>query len=170
MLLNGQALAGVKYFTARFDPAPGDPDQHIRQDAYLQALAMLDGLTIVYGKHLRKTRVCPNCNATILTYEEKMTDVNIAIALLSDAHDNLFDTAIVVSADSDLSGPISDVLSRYADKRIIVAFPPNRVSNDLRTVASGSFRIWENRLGRNQLPDPVVKPDGDVIAKPQRWN
>ena len=99
-----------------------------------------------------------------------MTDVNIAVALLNDAHDNIFDTSIVVSADSDLSGPISDVLSRYVDKRIIVAFPPNRVSNDLRTVASGSFRIWENRLSSNQLPDPVVKPDGTIIAKPQRWS
>ena len=170
LLLNDQSLAGVRYFTARFDPDPGDPDQHIRQDTYLQALVTLDDLSIVYGKHLRKTRVCPHCNATILTYEEKMTDVNIAVALLNDAHDNLFDTAILVSADSDLASPIGEVRSRYTDKRIIVAFPPNRVSNDLRTVASGSFRIRRNHLRRNQLPNPVVKPDGDIIAKPQRWS
>lgn len=169
LLLNGQSLAAVRYFTARFDPDPGDPDQHVRQDTYLQALATLADLSIAYGKHLRKVKVCPHCNATILTYEEKMTDVNIAVALLNDAQDNLFDTAIIISADSDLSGPIGEVLSRYADKRIIVAFPPNRVSNDLRTVASGSLRIRQNRLRRNQLPNPVAQSDGGLIAKPQRW-
>ena len=30
------------------------------------------------------------------TYEEKMTDVNIAVELLGDAQDDVFDTAIIV--------------------------------------------------------------------------
>ena len=35
-----------------------------------------------------------------------MTDVNIAVQLLGDAQDKVFDTAIVISADSDLAGPV----------------------------------------------------------------
>ena len=160
MLRRGQSLAAVKYFTAKFAPDPADPGRHIRQDAYLQALDTLPDLSIQYGYHLPKARGCPQCGATISTYEEKMTDVNIAVALLNDAQDNLFDTAIVISADSDLSGPISSVRSRYANKPILVAFPPKRASKELRRVASGSFHIGRDVLRRNQLPDPVVKPDG----------
>ena len=99
-----------------------------------------------------------------------MTDVNIAVALLDDAQDNLFDTAIVISADGDLSGPMSAVRSRYVNKPILVAFPPKRASKELRRVASGSFHIGRDRLRRSQLPDPVVKPDGYTIAKPPRWS
>lgn len=167
---NNQTLAAVRYFTAKFVPNPASPGRHTRQDTYLQALSTLPHLSIQYGYHLPKTRACPRCGATIPAYEEKMTDVNIAVALLNDAQDNLFDTAVVISADSDLSGPISAVRSRYANKPILVAFPPKRASKELRRVASGSFHIGRDRLRRSQLPDPVVKPDGYAIAKPQRWS
>ena len=170
LLRRDQTLIAVRYFTAKFAPDPRDPDRHARQDAYLKALDTLPDLSIRYGYHLPKTRDCPRCGALISTYEEKMTDVNIAVALLNDAQDNLFDTAIVISADSDLSGPISAVRSRYANKPIIVAFPPKRASKELRRVASGSFHIGRDRLRRSQLPDPVVKPDGYTIAKPPRWS
>lgn len=170
LLRHGQSLAEVRYFTTKFAPDPSDPGRHARQDAYLQALDTLPSLSIHYGYHLPKTRTCPQCGATISAYEEKMTDVNIAVSLLNDAQDNLFDTAIVISADGDLSGPISAVRSRYANKPILVAFPPKRASKELVRVASGNFRIGRDRLRRNQLPDPVLKPDGYIIAKPQRWS
>ena len=57
-----------------------------------------------------------------------MTDVNISVALLGDAQDDLFDTAMIVSADSDLVGPVQAVLRRYPEKRVLIAFPPRRVS------------------------------------------
>ena len=40
-----------------------------------------------------------------------------AVELLGDAHADRFDTAIIVSADSDLSGPIGNVRSQYPVKR-----------------------------------------------------
>ena len=55
-----------------------------------------------------------------------MTDVNIAVQLLGDAQDKVFDTAIVISADSDLAGPVQAIRSRYPNKRAIIAFPPER--------------------------------------------
>ena len=35
-----------------------------------------------------------------------MTDVNIAVELLCDAHADAFDTAILLSADGDLTGAV----------------------------------------------------------------
>ena len=124
---------------------------------------------IQYGFHSAKTITCRHCGANIRTYEEKMTDVNIAIALLQDAHDDLYDVAILISADSDLTTPVEVVRQKYANKPVLVRFPPNRISRDLRAAASGSSRIGRDLLRDNQLPDPVVKPDGYEIVKPARW-
>ena len=53
-----------------------------------------------------------------------MTDVNIAVELLGDAQDDAFDTAIIISGDSDLTPPVRATLERYPGKRVIVASLP----------------------------------------------
>ena len=170
LLRPGQSLAIVRYFTARVEPRSDDPEQHVRQDTYLQALATRSELTIQYGHHLPKSVTCQRCGATRQTFEEKMTDVNIAVELLGDAQDDIFDTAIIVSADSDLIGPISAIRRRYADKRVVVAFPPNRASKQLRGVASATFTLGRKLISDSQLPPQVIKPNGYPLRKPDRWN
>ena len=46
-----------------------------------------------------------------------MTDVNIAVEMLADAFHNEYDTAILISADSDLSAPIKKVKSLFPQKK-----------------------------------------------------
>ena len=55
-----------------------------------------------------------------------MTDVNIAVHLLEDAYDGVFDTALLISADGDLAAPVEAVRRRFPTKRIIVVAPPDR--------------------------------------------
>ena len=164
-----QQVTQVKYFTAIFMPNAENPGQPERQDAYLKALATLPNLSIHYGYHLPKTRVCKQCGAILQTHEEKMTDVNIATELLGDAHSDEFDVAILISADSDLSGPITAIKRKYPDKLIVVAFPPGRMSNKLRQVSDVSFTIWRGKVAASQFPDTVINPDGYPIHKPAQW-
>lgn len=159
----------VRYFTARVFPDADDPGKEARQTAYLEALTTLPGLSIHYGYFLPKEFRCFNCGRVKQTYEEKMTDVNISVALLSDAQDDLFDTAMIISADSDLIEPVRTVLSRYPNKRVIVAFPPKRSSFNLRQVASANFFIGQDKLRRSQLPDQVTRTDGFVLRRPTSW-
>ena len=77
-----QRLVAVRYFTARVSPESRDPDKPIRQSAYLEALDTLPNLCIHYGYHQVKKIICHQCGATRKTYEEKMTDVNIAMEVL----------------------------------------------------------------------------------------
>ena len=164
-----QRLRFVRYFTAKLLPDYTSAERIARQDAYLQAISTLPKVDIQYGFHSVKTITCRHCGETIRTYEEKMTDVNIAVALLQDAHDDLYDTAILISADSDLTAPIQIVRQKYANKRVIVRFPPNRSSQDLRAAASASSLISREVFRDSQLPDPVAKPDGYPVHKPARW-
>ena len=112
-----QTLAGVRYFSARISPSPGDPDKHLRQQTYLEAVETLAGVEAIYGHYLSKPKQCRTCGAQWQQAEEKMTDVNIAVRLLADAMDDAFDTAMIVSADSDLVPPVEAVRARFPAKR-----------------------------------------------------
>ena len=136
LLRSGQTLATVRYFTAETVPQPSAQGAKVRQDTYLKALASLPNLSIHYGRFLPRQANCRHCGATWTRYEEKMTDVNIAVELLGDAQDDTFDTAIIISGDGDLSSPVQAVRRRYPDKRVIIAFPPRRHS------MSESGRCW----------------------------
>ena len=98
-----------------------------------------------------------------------MTDVNIAVRLLSDAMDDAFDTAMIVSADSDLVPPVEAVRARFPAKRIIIASPPARHSAKLAAAANVCFTIGRKKLQDSQLPDTITKPDGFVLARPASW-
>ena len=100
---------------------------------------------------------------------KRSTDVNIAVRLLNDAYDDLFDTAIIVSGDSDLVPPVESVRTRFSNKRLLVAFPPQRSSFELRRVAHAAFTISKTVIRSNRLPDPVITPTGIVLRAPQGW-
>lgn len=178
LLRPGQMLAVCRYFTSRIS-APGMADQSAmaallrekreRQSQYLDALAVQGGLHIQFGQYLDKPGHCRACGATWPNYEEKMTDVNIATAMLTDAFQDRFDMALLVSADSDLTAPILAVRQLFPSKRVILAFPPRRNSVTLRRIASGFVHIEASHLSKSQLPDQITKTDGYVLRRPDKW-
>src|SRR5690606_5744115 len=169
LLKPGQTLAATHYFTARIRDNGRNSADRKRQGDYLEALG-LHGASTQLGHYLEKERNCRKCHASWTDYEEKMTDVNIAIQLLTDAFDDSFDVALVLSGDSDLTTPIRRVRERFPSKRVIVAFPPRRHSAELKRVANGHLAIGEDKLRASQLPDQLTKPDGFELTRPTTWS
>lgn len=169
LLKPDQVLDHTHYFTARIKLSGRNAPDIDRQTTYMQALAVQPDLTIHEGQYLAKDADCKHCGRVWITYEEKMSDVNLAVALLSDAFDDRFDTAIIVSADSDLTTPARRVRERFPDKRVIVAFPPSRSSFALREVAHASFTIGDAKLRKSLLPDIVTTPTGVELHRPSTW-
>jgi uncharacterized LabA/DUF88 family protein len=170
LLKPDQALHHVHYFTARLRANARNATDTQRQNIYLEALATLPGLQTHFGHYLEKPRSCKNCGAQWTDYEEKMTDVNIAVQMMSDAFANRFDTALLISADSDLTPPIRQLRSLFPDKRVIVVFPPNRRSFELGLAANGTFALGEAKLRQAQLPDEVSRMDGFKLRRPASWH
>lgn len=173
-----QTLVFTKYFTARIaGPKPADSaakarrlaDKRQRQTAYLDALATLADFQMFEGHYLAKERSCHTCGAQWTTHEEKMTDVSIATELLVDAFQDAFDTALLISADSDLTPPTLAVRQFFPGKRIVAAFPPKRSSVQLKRAANASFTIGRGKLKQSLLPGQVTLPNGHVITRPARW-
>ncbi len=113
--------------------------------------------------------MCHHCGTTWQKYAEKMTDVNIATELLTDAFQDRFDVAMLVSGDSDLTAPIRTVRRLFPAKWVVVAFPPARRSVELANAASTSFQIGRAKIAGSQLPEQVVKADGYVLQRPAKW-
>ena len=169
LLRPGQQLDAVRYFTTRVENDPYDPGKQARQNTYLEALATLPDVHIHYGYFQARPQRCRNCGAAWQVYEEKMTDVNISVELLSDAQDDAFDIAILVSGDGDLAGPLVAMKERHPRKTVIVLFPPMRRSMGLATAAAGFKSIGRDMLRDSQLPAQVTRADGFVLARPSGW-
>lgn len=167
LLRPDQILAYVTYFTARVMNAP---ESEARQSRYLDALnAHSRTLTIRPGRFQEIRRTRSACRTSRIAYEEKETDVNIAIALVADAVQDRFDTALLVSGDSDLCPAVREMKRRCPTKRVIAAFPPKRQSRHLERDADGHFFIPINKIRQAQLPAEVITAGGISIKRPTYW-
>ena len=162
----GQSLQKVKYFTSRISLPP---DKAKRQNEFIEALETLPELGIYYGKYQTNDITCTKCGHTMLKPNEKMTDVNIAVEMLADAFMDSFDVAILISADSDLTGPIRHIKKMFPQKLVIVAFPPSRFSYELKKIADATFTIGRKKLAESIFPDRITKMDGYILKRPEQW-
>lgn len=161
-----QTLVHTKYFTTA---VKRPEDKRRRQAVFLDALRTLPDFHIFYGHFLADTVTCHKCGHTYTTHHEKMTDVNISVELMTDAYQGLFDVALLISADSDLVGPITTVRRLFNAKRLVVAFPPARSSFNLKQVANATFHIGHNELAKSLLPETITRPDNLVLRRPEEW-
>jgi len=166
LLKPNQALVSTKYFTTVIKRPP---DKRKRQAVFLEALQTLSDFKVFYGHWLSNQVTCHKCGHTYEAYHEKMTDVNIAVELVSDAFQDHLDVALLVSADSDLVGPVKAIRELFPQKRLVVAFPPERISAALKAAAHGHTFIGRNVVSKSVFPDEVIKPDGFVLARPADW-
>ncbi|MCK5585329.1 NYN domain-containing protein [Candidatus Bipolaricaulota bacterium] len=170
LLKPGQSLVATKYFTSRVSSTSRDPNKSDRQNTYLEALGTLPDVEIYYGHYLEKTVECFTCKAKWRMPEEKMTDVNIAVEMMVDSFRDRWDTALLISGDSDLVAPITNIRRMLPEKRVVVVFPPNRHSVQLQKVAHAYFTIGRRKLAVSQFPETVRKADGFELTRPVEWS
>lgn len=166
LLAADQVLVTTKYFTAR---VAGPPASVARQSTFLSALETVGGIEIIYGRFQKKSRRCRSCGAEWRVSEEKDTDVNIAVQMMRDAAADRFDVALLVSADSDLCPPILAIGELHPEKRVVVAFPPDRRSFELTRVCPAQISVGRGVLAQCQMPTPITTASGKVLERPSHW-
>ncbi len=166
LLKPGQVLAGITYFTAS---VRNDPAALARQNVYLSALRAMTSVEVVRGRFQHKRATCHSCGASWTTYEEKETDVNIAVRLVEDAALKRYDTALVISADSDLCPAVRSAKRLHPRGKVVIVFPPNRHSDELKRAGDSAFSVGDAVLRRAQLPETVTDHRGVVFTRPATW-
>lgn len=175
LLLPGQQITSIRYCTARVSGRPGDPDKPVRQQVYLRALQTIPQLQISLGMFLshqvRMPLVKPlptgERHAWVIKTEEKGSDVNLATHLLHDAHLNQYDTAVVISNDSDLLEPIR-IVRRELHKKVGILNPHKNPCKVLVPEVDFFKQIRQGVLAASQFPEELTDSHG-IIHKPAKW-
>lgn len=176
LLSNEGRVDAIKYFTAKVSSTPNDPDQSIRQQKYLDAIAaQIPCLQIHYGTFkLRRSTgklIRPSLQGVrtveIEKYEEKGSDVNLAVQMLNDAWSDKFDVAALISNDSDLEEPLKLIKAQFPSKKIYLLSPDGaQISYSLKQHADKIWKIRKGLLKISQMPDSIP---GTNITKPPTW-
>ena len=159
-----EQIQNIYYFTAY---ATWNQVKMAKHKLYIKALNTVNVET-VFGNLKKIQRVCHECKKTYNTHEEKQTDVNIAMTLFEDAMKDKFDTAIIISGDSDLVPPIKKISSNFPDKKIGVITPFGRSAKELKENSSFKSKITQDHL-RNSLFDKKINCGSVVITAPDGW-
>ena len=175
LMLPTNDINQIKYFTALVTPRPHDPDQPIRQQAYLRALRTLPNLSVVLGHFLAHPVRMPLANpqpnlptyAVVLKVEEKGSDVNLATHLLWDGFRGDYDCAVVVTNDSDLLEPIR-IVRQELKKKVGILNPHKHPSQVLVRECDFFKTIRSGVLGASQFPPQLTDPHGTIV-KPSSW-
>lgn len=173
-VLADNEVVHVRYFTAKIIATPADPQAPQRQQVYLRALGTLPELTIHYGQFRRRQKrgllvepkIAGVTMATIATFEEKGSDVNIAAYALADAYEGRADTVVLLTNDSDLAEPARMLRARGTTVGVIV--PAEGLKPD--TVPADFFKTLRPAdLAQCQLPASLTDAKGRVVHKPPSW-
>jgi len=159
----GETLVKVVYFSAYATWLPGPYARHRQYVAALKSA----GVECHMARFSEQGAKCLKCGATWKRHEEKETDVHFSLTLLEDAIDNVFDRAIIISADSDIVPAVRRVRSRLPTKQLFVAMPPGRYAHarELRKVCQSSMEITAGRIARCPLPQETKDAAGTIIAR-----
>lgn len=134
-----EQLVAVRYFSATV--AHLSEAARIAQSEYLARL-QLSGVTVTLGNFKRKRLNCPKCGEPYFKHEEKETDVNIALAIVSIATRREAEKLLIFSADTDLLPAI----------RLAQDLAPNL---EIRIVSTVAYL-------RNVYASIVTKVDGKI--------
>jgi len=166
-------ITSVKYFTAMVSGRT-DVNQPIRQKTYLRAMKHhIPELSVYFGSfqtHPKTARLVTPVNGTkyveVYKTEEKGSDVNLAVHLLNDAWLDAYDSAVLISNDSDIAEALRLVRINHPSKTLGLISPVDYPSAELKKHVHYIKKIRKGVLEASQLPDPIP---GTTLTKPSIW-
>lgn len=144
------------------------PDVTRRHRSYLECLHAT-GVRTELNRFKAKKVHCPGCRLNFTKYEEKETDVALALGVVRLFIQDQCDTAVIVTGDTDVAPAVRLCNEVFPTKRVLFAFPYRRKNNELAKLCPGSFTISREQYWRHQFSDPFVLPSGRAIHKPVSW-
>lgn len=159
-------IENIYYFTALATWSQSKMKKHKK---YIKALE-LNNINVIYGEFRKKDKFCPLCKRTYKTFEEKQTDVNIAIQLFELAIKDKYDTAIIVSGDSDLIPSIQAVKTTFPNKNIGIVIPIGRRAELLKQICDFHIKMKEKHLRSSLFEKEINIGNNKKLICPPDWH
>ena len=135
----GRELIDVCMYNGIPEPRPNSPDDQRRHDKELNFYTSMK-TKYGYRTFLKKTKwksvTCRNCDNTWSEPKHKGIDVALAIDVMMYGLTDQYDTAIIVSGDSDFVPLINNIRNRKPSLRIEVAQFSYVLGNELKEAAN----------------------------------
>ena len=159
---DGESLVKVAYFSADATWLPGPYARHRQYVAALKS----SGVECHIARFNEKTATCRSCGSSWKQHEEKETDVHLSLTFLEDAIDDVFDRALLISADGDHVPAVRRIRNRIPGKQIFLATPPRRYSRarELLSVCHSGIEIRPGRIATCLFPQQVFDASGTLAA------
>jgi uncharacterized LabA/DUF88 family protein len=127
-------------------------------------------VNVIYGEFKKRDKFCNVCKKRYQTFEEKQTDVNIAIQLFKLSIENKYDKAIIISGDSDLLPSINAVRKTFPNKQIGVIIPIGRRAEALKQVCDFYMKMKEKHLASATFEQSIKINDKEFLVCPPEWS
>ena len=147
------------------------PAKIARHQAYVAALTAR-GVDCYLGHFKARPRTrCRCCHHAWQTYEEKESDVTLALQILHDAHRDRVDRIYLLSGDSDFASLARLFRAAFPNKRFISVAPPHRAhSKEILRYAHRKRRLTTRTLELSLLPARLQDGRGGVIVRPVEYD
>ncbi len=163
-------LVGVTYCTAF---QRNDPAKMARHKTYISALESTRIVTTELGHYMSQdTPACKKCGKVGSKETEKQTDINVALSLFSDAMQDKFDWAYLLSADSDQAATARYLKLFFKEKRLVTVVPPGKeVSKNIANFVDGKRKLTREDLEKCRFNSILIFNDGRMpIRCPREYD
>jgi len=174
----GDELVGIRYFTAKVSSNANEPEKALKQQIYLEVLGLNPKIKIKLGRFSIHETKMPDAKTwnegkikmvNVIKTEEKGTDVNLAVQMVADAKDNLFDYAMLFSNDSDMSYAIQ-IVKQQCKKQIGLFIARGAISyQSLKDHVLHIKHLGPQAFANAQLPSEIQVRKDRIIKKPSDW-
>ncbi len=155
-------LEEVYFFTA---VATWNKDKETRHRNFIKAQIAV-GVRVIESKFAKSKKFCISDSKYCKQYEEKQTDVAIAVTLMADAIQSRMKRAILITADSDQVPLAKTMKTVFPNIGMTLAAPPGRskMARELGDEILDRVPIKLDRLNAHHLPKHVKDRNGNIVA------
>lgn len=156
-------IACVKVFSAIAEHIPASAARHEIYNAALRA----SGCQVILGNFLWKPVTCRSatCGYHWRQYEEKETDVNIALHILNDASRGAVDVIYIVTRDSDIAPAAIMVKRFYPNVELVtVTIEPYGHQRRIRNHCHRAETLTGEMMLNSLLP-AEIESKGRIVAR-----
>ncbi len=168
----GYKIEKIKFCTARVSASDFDLDKPVRQNIYFRALATIQNLEFVWGKYKAKPiriQITKDVKIQGKTFEEKGTDVNVAVHMVNDGYRDKYDVVVLVSNDSDIAEALK-IVRNELDKEIWLINPglDSPTTKSLSQYSNEVRKLRFSNIKDSQFPGILIDTTG-TFHKPKTW-
>lgn len=140
------------------------PDQRDRHNVF-NAAQIARGVKVLKGHHVPE----PDRGG----YSEKQSDINVALSLMMDGIDDVYDVAFLLSADSDQVATAKFFQDRLSvqGKRLVAAIPFTKTYPPAyKALGVPGIEVTEDMIERCVMPERVDGSTGHPIYRPRAYD